>query len=64
MTSPNSAAHKAHDAGVIHILHYRVFSMSGGAVMGAECERLSTQPWGTPVLSTNLEEMWLPVQIV
>lgn len=30
----------------------------------AQCERLSTQPWGTPVMSTNLEEMWLPIQIV
>ncbi len=25
---------------------------------------LSSQPWGTPVLSTKMEEVWLPIQTV
>lgn len=46
------------DCGVFHILHNRVLMMSGSAVMGVHSVNsrgVSTQLWGAPVLSINIE---------
>ena len=48
---------------IVHQLHSRVHLMSG-CVVSVNGGGLSTQPWGAPILTTNIEQVWLPIQTV
>ena len=53
----------ADDGGFIQIPHSRVLLMSGSAAMAVQCEQDEAKHTAlrSPVLSTNGEEVWLPI---